>query len=60
MQPLQNCIGPTIRLGREILCLPFAGFFVILLLTYFLLTKILTYFSPHFFTKLVNCNFAKI
>ena len=23
MQPLQNCIGPTIR----ILCLPYAGFF---------------------------------
>ena len=28
MQPLQNCIGPTIRIGREILCLPYAGFFV--------------------------------
>ena len=27
MQPLQNCIGPTIRIGREILCLPYAGFF---------------------------------
>ena len=26
MQPLQNCIGPTIRSGREILCLPYAGF----------------------------------
>ena len=26
--PLQNCIGPTIRIGREILCLPYAGFFV--------------------------------
>ena len=26
MQPLQNCIGPTIRIGREILCLPYAGF----------------------------------
>ena len=26
-QPLQNCIGPTIRIGREILCLPYAGFF---------------------------------
>ena len=22
----QNCIGPTIRIGREILCLPYAGF----------------------------------
>ena len=28
MQPLQNCIGPTIRIGQEILCLPYAGFFV--------------------------------
>ena len=27
MQRLQNCIGPTIRIGREILCLPYAGFF---------------------------------
>ena len=26
-QPLENCIGPTIRIGREILCLPYAGFF---------------------------------
>ena len=26
MQPLQNCIGPTIRIGREIRCLPYAGF----------------------------------
>ena len=28
MQPLQNCIGPTIRIGREILCLPYAGFLI--------------------------------
>ena len=27
MQPLKNFIGPTIRIGREILCLPYAGFF---------------------------------
>ena len=27
-QPLQNCIGPTIRIGQEILCLPYAGFFL--------------------------------
>ena len=26
MQPLQNCIGPTICIGREIICLPYAGF----------------------------------
>ena len=27
MQPTQNCIGPSIRIGREILGLPYAGFF---------------------------------
>ena len=27
MQPLQICIGPTIRIGRESWCLPHAGFF---------------------------------
>ena len=27
MQPLQNCIGPTIRINREIRCLPYAVFF---------------------------------
>ena len=27
VQPLQNCIGPNIRIGREILCLPYAGFY---------------------------------
>ena len=26
MQPIQNCIGPTFRIGQEILCLPYAGF----------------------------------
>ena len=29
MQPLQICIGPTIRIGRESRCLPYAGFFCI-------------------------------
>ena len=28
MQPLKN-LRPTLRIGREILCLPCAGFFVI-------------------------------
>ena len=28
MQPLQNCIGPTIRIGQEILCLPYVRFFI--------------------------------
>ena len=27
MQPLQICIGPIIRIGRESWCLPYAGFF---------------------------------
>ena len=27
MQPLQICIGPTIRIGQESWCLPYAGFF---------------------------------
>ena len=27
MQSLQNCIGPAIRIRREVLCLPYAGFF---------------------------------
>ena len=27
MQLLQNCIGPTIRIGQESWCLPYAGFF---------------------------------
>ena len=26
MIPLQICIGPTIRIGRESWCLPYAGF----------------------------------
>ena len=26
--PLQNCIAPTIRIGQEILCLPYSGFFL--------------------------------
>ena len=29
---VQNVIGPTIRIGREILCLPYAGFFILFLL----------------------------
>ena len=33
MQPLQNCIGPTIRIGREILCLPYAEFFTVHLIS---------------------------
>ena len=27
MQPLQICIGPTIRIGQESWCLSYAGFF---------------------------------
>ena len=33
MQRLQICIGPTIRIGRESWCLPYAGFFIITLFT---------------------------
>ena len=29
MQSLRNCNGPTIYIGREILCLPYAGFFTV-------------------------------
>ena len=36
MQPLQNCIGPTIRIGRESLYLLYAGFFLLLLLKFIL------------------------
>ena len=25
-KPTQKCIGPSIRIGRENLCLPYAGF----------------------------------
>ena len=28
MQPLKNCIGPTIQIGWEIQCLAYAGFFL--------------------------------
>ena len=31
--PLKICIGPTIRIGREIRCLPYAGFLLIFSLT---------------------------
>ena len=29
MQPLQICIGPIIRIGRESWCLPYVGFFLL-------------------------------
>ena len=28
-QLLQNCIGPSIRIGQEIQCLPYLGFFLV-------------------------------
>ena len=28
-QPLHICIGPTIRIGRESWCLPYAGFLMV-------------------------------
>ena len=30
MQPLQTCIGPIIRIGRESWCLPYAGFLLLI------------------------------
>ena len=36
MQPLQICIGPIIRIGRESWCLPYAGFFLSCLMESFL------------------------
>ena len=30
-QPLQICIGPTIRISRESWCLPYAGFFKLII-----------------------------
>ena len=33
MQPLQICIGPTIRIGRESWCLPYAGFLLYTMIT---------------------------
>ena len=29
LAPFQNCIGPTLRIGREIQCLPNAGFLIV-------------------------------
>ena len=35
MQPLQNFIGPTISIGQRILCLPYAGFFLVISIKFF-------------------------
>ena len=45
MQPLKNCIGPTICIGRDILCLQYAGFF----LDFFWFFWIVLYFLNIFF-----------
>ena len=36
MQTLQNCIGPTICISQEIICLPYAGFlyYIVIILYY--------------------------
>ena len=34
-KPLQNCNGPTIRIGWEILCIPYAGFSLVVLFIIF-------------------------
>ena len=60
MQPLQICIGPTIRIGRESWCLPYAGFFrsisALLLFSYTHVNQNLTTFThlTHFFQ--INSN----
>ena len=35
MQTLEICISPTIRIGREIQCLPYAGFYISLEIEFF-------------------------
>ena len=52
MKPLQNCIGPTIRIGREILCLPYAGFFCNYLVKY---VKILSFYLPKIVQLIYDC-----
>ena len=47
MQPLQVCIGPIIRIGRESWCLPYAGFLV-------LIRKILKVNKFNKFNKLIK------
>ena len=39
MQPPKNCIGPIIHIGREILCLPYAGFFILKFVKGYVSTK---------------------
>ena len=41
MQPLESCIGPTIRIGREILCLPNVGFLKPFIITPFTRVQII-------------------
>ena len=51
MQPLQICIGPIIRIGRESWCLPYAGFLNTVLLKIGLLV-ILTFLRSKLDRKL--------
>ena len=59
MGHLQICIGPTIRIGRESWCLPYAGFLFFLLLKIltekpiFLLTVIIYHFIRKLLSKLI-------
>ena len=61
MQALQNCIGPTIRIGREILCHPYAGFFTYRLdnfgfsFKYMFVAKVVTNYGDSCNTMM--CNF---
>ena len=58
MQPLQICIGPIIRIGRESWCLPYAGFFYTITLVVGCLMQLNTsmdkYLKPFFQITLFN------
>ena len=61
MQPLQNCIGPTIRIGREILCLPYAGFLIVLIPKLYMENcKSLRILSEYIFWITLHCFYVKI
>ena len=65
MQPLQICIGPIIRIGRESWCLPYAGFFSLqphcvhynTMLCIATLFAALKRFAVHYITPLGLCVF---
>ena len=61
MQPLQICIGPTIRIGRESWCLPYAGFFYCRLYIFqYMCIYLYAYYEPTFWRKThqITCFFS--